>query len=70
MTKAKLFQYSILWHPTEKQEKEDGLKSKMIIEPKIILALDQNSASMTAVMDIPQEYRNQLDQVEVALRPF
>lgn len=70
MAKSKLFQYAILWHPTEKQEKEEGLKSKVIVEPKIILASDDKSASMSAVMDIPAEYKTQLDQVEVALRPF
>jgi len=70
MSKSKLFQYAVLWHPTEKQEKEEGLKSKLIVEPKTVLAVDQASASMTAVMEIPSEYKTQLDQIEVALRPF
>lgn len=29
MSTAKLFQYAILWHPTEKQVKDEGLKSKV-----------------------------------------
>lgn len=70
MTKSKLFQYAVLWHPTEKQEKEEGLKSKVIVEPKTVLAVDQSSANMSAIMDIPSEYKTQLDQIEVALRPF
>ena len=70
MQKAKLFQYAILWHPTEKQVKEDGLKSKVVVELKTILSSDQSSAQMAAAMDVPAEYRDVLDQVEIAIRPF
>lgn len=70
MQKSKLFQYAILWHPTEKQIKEEGLKSKLIVDLKTILASDQSSANMAAAMDVPNEYRETLDQVEIAIRPF
>lgn len=70
MAKAKMFQYAVLWHPTEKQEKEEGLKSKVIIEPKTILSADQNNAAMAAAMEIPSDYKNQLDQIEIVIRPF
>ncbi len=70
MAKSKLFQYAILWHPTEKQEKEESVKSKVIVEPKTILSADQNGAAMAAAMEIPTEYKTQLDQIEVVLRPF
>ena len=67
---AKLFQYAIIWHPTEKQMKEEGLKSRVLIEPKTILATDQNKAAMAAAMEIPEEGRDELDQIEIVLRPF
>lgn len=70
MSKPQLFQFAILFHPTEKQIKDDGAKSKILIEPKIILAKDQNSANMSAAMEIPEEYKGQLDQVQIAIRPF
>lgn len=70
MANQKLFQYAILWHPTEKQVKDDGAKSKVIVEPKTVLAVDQNGAAMAAAMDIPTDYKTQLDQVEIALRSF
>lgn len=70
MTKQKLFQYAVLWHPTEKQTKDDGLKSKIIVQPTTILANDEASASMSCAMQIPAEYKDQLDQIEIALRPF
>lgn len=70
MSKQKLFQYAVLWHPTEKQVKDDSAKSKLLVEPKTILATDQNSVNMTAAMEIPSEYKTQLDQIEIAVRPF
>jgi len=70
MAKAKLFQYAILWHPTEKQEKEESLKSKVLVEPKTILAADQQSAGWVAAMEIPADKKEELDQIEIVLRPF
>jgi hypothetical protein len=70
MKKQTLFQYAILWHPTEKQFKDDGAKSKVLVDLKTILAVDQSSVSMQAAMEIPVEYKDQLDQVEIVLRPF
>lgn len=67
--KSRLFQYAVLWHPTESEMKE-GKKSKIIVDPTMLLANDQNSANMTAVMAIPAAYKEQLDQIEVALRHF
>jgi len=70
MKKSTLFQYAILWHPTEKQSKDDGLKSKVLVEPKTILAESQSSALMAASMEIPSDKKNQLDQIEILMRPF
>lgn len=70
MTQPKLFQYAILWHPTEKQAKEEGLKSKELVGIKTILAIDQNAASMAAAMEIPAEKRTELDQIQIVIRPF
>lgn len=70
MTQPTLFQYAIIWHPTEKQIKDEGVKSKVLVDPKYILAKDLNAANMTAIMEIPMEYKSQLDQIQVAMRPF
>jgi hypothetical protein len=70
MAKLKLFQYVILWHPTEKQEKEDGLKSKVLIDLTTIIAIDQNTAAMIAAMEIPIDKKLEIDQIEIAVRPF
>lgn len=70
MANQTLFQYAILWHPTEKQIKDEGLKSKVLVEPKTIMAADQNGAAMSAAMEIPVHKKGELDQIEICLRPF
>ena len=69
MEKATLFQYAIIWHPDKEQEKK-GEKSKVIVPPATILAKSQQVAQMIAIKAIPEEYAEQLEQVDIALRPF
>lgn len=64
-----LFQYAILWHPTKKQI-EEGEKSKLLKPITSILAADANQVNMLAAMEIPAEYKDQLDQIQLAVRPF
>lgn len=70
MNNPKLFQYAVIWHPTEKQIKEENLKSKVLVDLTTILATDQSSASMAAAMEIPNEKKTELDQIEIVVRPF
>ncbi len=65
----KLFQYAVLWHPTEQQRK-DGQKDKILIDVTTVLQKDQSTVLLEAARSIPQEWMNQLDQIEVAIRPF
>lgn len=70
MKKSTLYEYAILWHPTEQQAKESNTKSKIIVGLTQTLASTNDSAAMVAARDIPAEYLDQLDQVEIILRPF
>lgn len=65
----KLYQYAILWEPTEAQAKE-GQKPKLIVDITNTLAADDKAANIIASRAIPAEYVDQLDQVKIALRPF
>ncbi len=67
--KARLFQYAILWHPNEAETKA-GEKSKVLVQPATMLAADVNGANMAAAMEIPKDYKEKLDQIEIAMRPF
>ena len=68
--KKSLFEYAILWHPTEKEIKDKGLETTLVIGPTTILASTQDEAKMAAAMMIPAKYKKQLGQVEVRLRAF
>lgn len=70
MPKLKLFQYAIIFHPTEKQMKDNDAKSIVLRDPKTIMALDQASAAMAAAIEIPLDKKSELDQIEIVLRPF
>lgn len=73
--KQRLFQYAVLWHPKE-QNKNDLTagapqeKSKIVVEPTIVLAGDEKSVGMLAAKKIPDDYNDQLDQIEILVRPF
>lgn len=69
MSKARIWQYAILWHPTEKQV-EDGKKSELIKDPTTVVANDEKSVAMIAAREVPEEYLTDLDRVEVVCRPF
>ena len=69
MEKKQLFQYAVIWHPTEKEAKE-GEESKFLVELQTVLAKDQTELAMKAAMDIPKDYKNKLSQVQIVVRPF
>jgi hypothetical protein len=65
----KLYEYAIIWEPTEAQAKE-GQKPKLVLDVTRTLATDEKSANIIASRAIPDEYVMQLDQIKIALRPF
>jgi hypothetical protein len=65
----KLFQYIVLWHPTD-EEKKKGDQSEIIVELTTVLAPDIQGATLLAGRDIGEEYLPKLSQIEVAVRPF
>jgi hypothetical protein len=66
----RLFNIAVLYHPTEKQIKDEGKKSEILVQPRTILAKDDKSAAMAAAMEIPADRKNELDQIEIAVAPF
>jgi len=67
--KSILFEYAVVWHPNELQEKE-GRKSILVEGPKSMLAKEEKAVFMTAVSLLTAEYKEQLDQIDVIVRPF
>lgn len=70
MSKAKLFQFAVIYNPTDKQKKDDDAKPSLLVPITTILAEEQSEVTMKAAMAIPQEYQDKLSQIEIAVRPF
>lgn len=70
---AKLFEYVVLYHPkASKKDEESGVvnKSKIVVDLKRDLAANEKEIAIRAAREIPEEYLDKLDQVEIAIRPF
>ena len=63
-----LFEVAILQKPTKK-EAEDGISEKVILAPKAVVARDDQSAAISAVMDggLPADFDRA--RMEVLVRP-
>lgn len=73
MAQSKLFEFAIVYHErTTKamEEKGERAQSKVVVDPKRFLARDDKEALLVAARDIPVEYIDRLDQIEVLIRPF
>lgn len=58
---TKLFEYAIILH---------GTKPKLIADVNRVLAHSEEQAIMLAAREIPEEYLDILDRVQVVIRPF
>lgn len=64
-----LFEVAILQRPTKK-EAEDGATEKLVFGPRCVVARDDQSAAIEAVMDgdVPRDLER--SRMEVLCRPF
>ena len=69
MAKFKLFQYVIIFEPTDKEIKE-GLKAKIIKDVVNVLAAEEKNVAILAAREIPAEYLDKLEQINIAICPF
>lgn len=67
---TKLFQFALIWNPTEKQVKDEGLKPVLVHDVQAIMANDDKHAQTIAARAIPEKFSDQLDQIMVVIRPF
>jgi hypothetical protein len=64
-----LFEVAIIEEPTKK-EAEDGATEKLVFGPKAIMARDQQSAGIAAVLDTKNALSINKDKMKVLVRPF
>ncbi len=65
----KVFQYVIFLTPNN-ENKDTPEKPKILVEPKTVLASTEQQAGILASRDIPEEYIDRLEEVNVVVRPF
>ena len=69
----KLYEYAVIYNPVatkDQQDRGDKPKSTLIVDVKRVLAGSDKEAMLLAARDIPSDYTDKLDRVEIALRPF
>jgi hypothetical protein len=64
-----LFEVAILEKPTKKQA-EDGASERLVFGPKAVVANDDQSAAIAAVMDSDAPKDLDRSRMEVQVRPF
>jgi hypothetical protein len=73
MAKGKLFQYAALYHPKETKDQggnDTTPPSQIVLEPKTVLAENDKALAMRVAREIPAEYDDKLDLVEIVIRPW
>lgn len=68
MSKKQLFEYAVILHTTD--EKGKVTDSKIIIQPKTILAKNEQDVAFTVTRAIPDEHAKNPDNVEIIIRNF
>lgn len=66
----KLFEFAVIYQGKKNKDGEYTKKAAIITEPKCVLAVDEKQAAMMAAREIPSDYAEDLDKVEVIVRPF
>lgn len=66
----KLFEYAVF--KDEKLDKDGEVvdAAKVIVSPTTVLAKDEKQVGLRAAKAIPDEYLDDLDRVQVVVRPF
>lgn len=73
MAKGQLFEYAVLFHPKPTKDpagNDTTPKSEMIVPPTRVLAENEKEVSIKASRAIDPKYDNQLELVEILVRPF
>lgn len=71
--KAKLFQYAVIYHPKPtKDQIESGerAKSKLITDVTTVLASNEQEVGILAARSVDASYIENLEDVEILVRPF
>ena len=68
--RLRLFEYVILLHPVEKKDGKEASKSLILQDIKRKLAKDEKEIGMLAAREIPEKHMDDLERIEIVVRPF
>jgi hypothetical protein len=69
--KKQLFTYAVLFHRHEENQGDQEYKETIIlVEPKVVLAKNDKEVAFKATREVPEEYANQSENIEIIVRPF
>lgn len=73
MAKQMLFEYVLIHHPRQtKEDRDAGVQppSQVLGDVKRVLAKDASEVNILAAREIPQQFLDRLDTIEIGVRPF
>lgn len=65
-----LYEVAILEKPTRKEQEETGAIEKLVFGPKPVVAADEQSAAISAVLDSSKDMEVDRARMLVLVRPF
>lgn len=68
--KLKPFEYICLLHPKQDKDGNDDGDTQVVVEKKFAMAKDDKTVAMLATRAIDSKYDNDLDRIEIIVRPF
>lgn len=61
-----VFEYVIMFNPKDNKKE----KAKLLTQVSQVLATSKENATILAAREIPKDYLDRLEEVQVAVRPF
>ena len=68
--KLKVYEYLVLLHPEVDKDGDEVGKTSILKDVTRVLAKDDKQVGMLAAREIPSDYLEQLERVEIIVRPF
>lgn len=66
----KLYEYAVILQPKKSKNGKDLRGGKIVVEPTVVLAEDDEKAQLLAGRAIPEEHMDDLDRLTLVVRPF
>lgn len=73
MTKQRLFEYAVIYHPKptkEQRDADESPKSTIVVPLNSTLAFDEKEVGMRVARALPEEYTDKFDSIEILIRPL